>query len=109
MPPEPHPAHPVRCGATIWLNCTLHQDEAASALQKTLSPLFQRGFLRATYDELHNLRVQFEIFRLGSILKKTASPRRVVKGLFDQISCSHIFPFRVVTSVWRFCFFSCVA
>jgi hypothetical protein len=39
------------------------------------------------YDELNNLRVRFGIFRLGSILNKTASPRRVAKGVFDQISC----------------------
>ena len=37
--------------------------------------------------------------------EKTASPRRVVKGVFDQISCSHNFPFQVLTSLRRVCFF----
>ena len=55
-------------------------------------------------DEHYDLGVRFEIFRLGSILKENASPRRVVKGVFDQISCFQNFPFQVVTSVRRLCF-----
>jgi hypothetical protein len=42
-------------------------------------------FALLDYDELHNLRVRSEIF--------------------DQISCFHNFPFQVVTSVRRICFF----
>jgi hypothetical protein len=37
--------------------------------------------------------------------EKTASPRRVAKEAFDQISCSHNFPFQVLTSLRRVCFF----
>src|SRR4029077_13911343 len=84
-PLGPHPAHPVRCEAAIWLNCALHQDEAASSLQKTLSPLLSVAFFALLdYDELHNLRVRSEIF--------------------DQTGCFHNFPFQVVTSVRRICF-----
>jgi hypothetical protein len=42
-------------------------------------------FALLDYDELPNLRVRSEIF--------------------DQISCFHNFPFQVVTSVRRVCFF----
>jgi hypothetical protein len=42
-------------------------------------------FALLDYDELHNLRVQTESF--------------------DQIICFHNFPFQVVTSVRRICFF----